>query len=91
MQIHPYAWLVTVPLTIAMVQLCFQPAGNVIRRWWLSMLELEAEAWFRLRGEYRQPEISTMFKRLYVATIGVFSLLSVMSFCVFVEVLPASW
>jgi len=48
LQIDPNAWLVTLPITIGLVQLFFQPADHPIRRLLKNVVQMEAEVWSRL-------------------------------------------
>lgn len=48
MHIDPYAWLFTLPATAALIQLYFQPADFVIKRWWNVMLDWESRTAERL-------------------------------------------
>ena len=53
MNIDPHAWLLTAPITLALIQLHFQPRDFVLKRWWRQMRQVEAETWFRLgRGTW---------------------------------------
>ena len=95
MKIDPYAWLLTVPLTIGLVQIWFLPADHALKRVWRSVLEAEADVWFRLhRGLYRpepgQVGYSTWLHRAgaYLLLIGVFAVASLLSFASFIGVLP---
>jgi len=47
-QIDPHAWVVTLPITIALVQLFFQPAHHPLRKMLKNVALFEAEAWSRL-------------------------------------------
>ena len=48
LQIDPNAWLVTLPITIGLVQLFFQPADHPIRKLLKGVVQVEAEVWSRL-------------------------------------------
>lgn len=89
MHIHPYGWLLTVPLTLALIQLAFAPRENIVKRAWWMLREAEAEAWFRLGRGYREPEFTPAFKAAYVAVTATIAAVSFVSFFTFIEVLPA--
>ena len=50
MDVNPNAWISTIPLTVFLVALYFQPADNVLKRWWSELSRFEADLWFRLSG-----------------------------------------
>ncbi len=95
MKIDPYAWLLTVPLTIAMVQIWFLPREHAIKRLWHSMQEAESDVWCRLHGGTWRPDpgrlpgaawINTAM--VYHGVLAVFAATSLASFASFLDVLP---
>jgi hypothetical protein len=47
-QIDPYAWLLTVPLTVALVGAYRLPGESLAKRCWREIAQAEALAWARL-------------------------------------------
>lgn len=95
MKIDPYAWLLTVPLTIAMVQVWFLPREHAVKRLWQSVQEAEAEVWFRLYGGAWRPDPSRLpgsawmnTATVYHMVLAVFGITSLASFASFLGVLP---
>jgi hypothetical protein len=85
--VDPHAWLLTLPLTIALVQLARRPADCVVRRWWGTMIELESEMWFRLRRgmcEYNSAATARTWRCVHAFAIAAFSAASIASFASFI-------
>jgi hypothetical protein len=94
-QIDPYAWLLTVPATIALVQIWFLPAEHAIKRLWRAMRDAEAEVWCRLHFGLWRPEPGSVGytgwmsrPTAYQAVVAIFAVTSLLSFAAFVGVLP---
>jgi hypothetical protein len=47
-KINPHAWLLTIPITIGLVQVYLQPADNIFKRLWREFTRLESFVWERL-------------------------------------------
>ena len=89
MQIDPHAWMLTVPLTIALAQACVLPADHFLRRMWHETCELESRAWHQLGFSSPRIRGAGIFRRQIVhAAIAVLALTSVASFATFVGCLP---
>lgn len=93
MHIDPHAWILTVPITIGLVQLYFQPPENVLKRIWTEARRLEAQAWDRL-GWSLSPvllgERKAVRKAFYFMTIAGLAVSSLASFGAFVGMLPSA-
>lgn len=93
MHIDPYAWILTFPITIGLVQLYFQPPENLLKRFLHEARRLEAQAWERLGwpmapallGEQRMVR-----KVLFFLTIAGLAGSSLASFGAFVGMLPSA-
>ena len=48
MQINPYAWLLTLPLTVLLISLYCRPADCLLRRWWGELARMESDIWMQL-------------------------------------------
>lgn len=95
MKIDPYAWLLTVPLTIALMQIWFLPAEHVVKRVWRNFQEAEADVWFRLHLGLWRPEPGSISgwsllnrRAAHHVLVAVFALTSLASFATFIGVLP---
>ena len=49
-RIDPYAWLLTLPLTLAMVWLYVQPAEHYIKQVWRDLMMRQEHGWMLLTG-----------------------------------------
>ena len=95
MKIDPYAWLLTVPLTIALVQVWFLPAEHAVKRCLRTIQEAEADVWMRLNRGLWRPEPGELCgaswlrgRVLHHAMVAVFALTSMLSFAAFVGIWP---
>ena len=88
MHIDPHAWLITAPLSAGLVQLYFQPADFVIKRWWTRLVEWESQTWGRLSligWATRCSDASTLYTRaIYSMSLAAFSACTVASFAAFI-------
>ena len=85
MSVNPHAWLSTVPLTILLVAVYFQPADNPLKRAWSELRRLESDIWLRLAGndEFGASVTKPLQAAAYwalVAFLAVGSLLSLATF-----------
>lgn len=84
MNINPHAWLVTIPITIGLVQVYFQPADNVFKRIWQEGLRLERFVWDRLGFSLAGPRGRNAHRAVFSAIVGGFAVASIASFGSFV-------
>lgn len=89
MMIDPHAWLLTVPLTLALVQVFRSPANGACKRWWRELQTREAWAWDRLGWARPRctPASLRAMQALAIAGLGVSSLAS---FAAFAGLLPVN-
>lgn len=92
MKIHPHAWLFTIPITIGLVQIYWQPADHIIKRMWRELLQLETFVWERLGMSPTLPvrlQVSNrqIRKSVYGLVIAGFAFASIASFGAFIGVL----
>src|SRR4051812_47370325 len=71
-RIDPHAWLITLPLTVALIQLYFQPTNHIVKRWWSDLSRWEVQTWGRFSplswtGEVDRP--SRRKHALYAALV----------------------
>lgn len=92
-QIDPYAWVFTGPLTIALIQLYFQPPEHPLKRLWRALVQVEAESWERLEWLIGSvgPRITFRYSLhlLWLPVIGL-GLGSLASFAAFMGWLPSA-
>ena len=84
MNINPHAWLVTIPITIGLVQVYFQPADNVFKRIWHDALRLERFMWDRLGFSLAGPRARNAHRAAFGAIVCGFAVASIASFGSFV-------
>ncbi|MEX0652856.1 MAG: hypothetical protein WDZ31_01590 [Phycisphaeraceae bacterium] len=48
--VDPHAWMVTLPVVVALVVAAAQPAEGRLKRWWAELLRAEAMAWAQVTG-----------------------------------------
>ena len=93
MKIDPYAWLLTVPATVALIQIYFQPADHLIKRLWREFTHCESLIWERFgwsaidRVESARQIRNTI---MYAAVVTGFAIASLASFGAFVGIVPSS-
>jgi hypothetical protein len=92
LKIHPHAWLFTIPITIGLVQIYWQPADNIIKRMYRELLQLESFVWARLGVAPAWPgrlNVSNrqIRKSVYGLIIAGFAFASMASFGAFLGVL----
>jgi len=84
--IDPHAWLVTLPVTVALIQLYFQPVDARVKTWWNRLVQWEIHTWGRLsligllNAETDQRRSSRVLYRMAVASFAACSLASFGSF-----------
>lgn len=82
MTIDPQGWLITLPLTVALVWAYFLPADHVIKQFWRHLAETEAQGLATMFGyaPQREPGVFTPAQHVAfwggVACLGLSSLLS---------------
>jgi hypothetical protein len=93
LKIDPYAWLLTAPATIALIQLYFQPAENIVKRLWRDFSRCEAIVWERLGW---MPTVTPSSRErirnrvVFAAVVMGFATASLASFSAFVGLMPSS-
>ena len=86
MHIDPYAWLVTVPLAIALVQAKILPRNHFAKRWLTRIAEQEGTGWEMMGVRDRpfdlsdKPTLRTVVFTLAVAALAISSLASFVAF-----------
>lgn len=90
MPIDPLAWVATLPMTVFLVALWYQPSDNVLKRWWHELTRLEENVWMQLGCDTARASAVAKWERhafwLIVALIG---LGSVASFAAWLGIWPA--
>ena len=93
MKIDPYAWLLTVPTTIALVQLYFQPADHLLKRLWRDFVRCESLVWERMGWSTPEKMRSGHSLRntiIFAAAVTGFAIASLASFGAFIGFVPSS-
>ena len=93
MHIDPYAWIITLPLTLALVQLYFQPSDFVLKRWWRQIQEWESQAWTRLlliEAELEARWRAKAGRVVHALAVGGLAMASLASLAAFVGLLPTA-
>lgn len=87
MQIDPYAWLVTVPLAFALLQMKLLPQDHAARRLLRQIAEQEANAWDVVGVRHRPFDLAgnpRMRMIVFVMTLTALIISSVASLAAFV-------
>lgn len=84
MNINPYAWLLTIPITIGLVQIYFQPADNIFKRIWRDAVRLEQFTWERLGFSMCKGRGRRVHRALFGAIVSGFAIASIASFGSFI-------
>lgn len=93
MHVDPYAWLLTVPLTFALIHMRLLPREHAVRRVWQQMQAAEATVWWRLSSglmdaDLRPPGSFLYTTRVFCIVVAIFALASLLSFAAFVGIVP---
>ena len=91
MKINPHAWLFTIPITIGLVQIYWQPADNILKRFWRELTRIDTFVWDRLGVTQDLPAQGSSQRQFRKAVYGLivagFAFASFASFGAFIGVL----
>ena len=89
MRIDPHAWLLTVPLTIGLVQLYLLPAESFAKRCWRFVDQSEALVWHSIGGKPAFHSNPLARKAAFALLLFALAMSSVASFAAFIGWMPA--
>ncbi len=88
--VDPHAWIATLPFTLLLVSLWYQPEDNFLKKLWRDIYQIDSEIWSSLGCHELASGSKTMRsiqQAVYWMSIGGLACASLLSFGVFVGVM----
>ena len=86
MPIDPHAWIATVPFTVFLVSMYYQPSDHALKRLWQQIRQMDQEIWSQL-GFYELAQgsrtLTTLREAAFWIAVGALACGSLLSFAVF--------